>query len=821
MRKEAIGITIDGTDVRIAHLAASSKGLILKRIEIATLPERIGLEKGQGADEEQLRSFEEAFGQAAQEEQSEQEQQEEAQDAASALLSLLSGYNLRRAKLALNVPEDGVSYYTLNDNFAVKGTKLKKALIEMVAPTHDAAISPEMVGYIKGADKTLACVVCDSEPLLLPMLKELRPFLGRNKPYVGLIDSIDLALVGLARANHDLAEGEITAIVYISLEYSRVVVMKGKEFLRVLPSINEGAQSSTVSKTVFSKILFEQDEGDLPQIDRLILAGQAETVGAIEFFKENMPEAKVELMKMGKFARIEVQPSSLPAPISTFSLPIALARKALEPKNPSYYETNFIPGYLKEAQKPFRIAWHGFVTLGVIFALSLVLVLKANENYKQIQAKRELIRWMRQMVIAGNPIVVEVDLLKQQIDAYKKELARLAQVARNSKVWSRSLQKVCDLADRCESVWLTGFSSSTNEGYQITGKSTSREKVALLASAYTNSYLDVVSRGMVRDYRVWDFALRVRFPDVLDQPAYLALLQRRNQQKPGMPGLSVPPGFAGPPAGLASRSRRSPSAKMPGSMGHQAGLFVNQMLRAGFDAYYEMSERVARKQRNEAAAQQKLAVAEKPLEVKYRGPKAASSGDSEPVSERSVAPAESDKPRGDNSADEQKGTKREDLEKPKPSGSDQTKSSSAPEPKAKTADRKRLGANRRQPKLEAGLKRQLDRAVSLFRQGNYESSFRILNTILSENPNPSLACKTHYWLGHCLFGMGRLNEAVEQFERAAECPGSGVDDAARFMLGNCYVRLGKRAEANSEYEKLIQGYPNSRFVNIASARLAQ
>jgi len=863
MRKEAIGLSIEGTDVKVAHIAFSHRGVILKRLEVAQLPEPLGV----AAEEEELESesldaFEEAFGEVSPtktglDQKAEDEEQEE-EEASSTLLGVLSGYNLTKAKIGVNLPEDSVSFYTLSDTFAIKGRKLKRALIDMVSPKHDGAISPEMVDYIKAADKNLACLVCNQEPVFLEVLKELKPFLGRNKPYIGLIDTVDTALMGLVRANHELVDGEITAIIYVGADSTRITIMKGREYVRFLPSIQEDASSAQLLNTVFSKILFEQDEGGLPEINHVVLAGEADMPSALEFFSREMPDARVEIIKYGKFAGTEMEPSSIPAPLPSFALPLALAKKALEPTNPDYYQTDFTPDYLKEAQKPFRIAWHGLLSLLVIFAMSLLLVVKGGYNYVEIgDLETDTLKYSRLTQLA-QPLLYEIDMLNQQISGYESEMAQLASLAQDSHIWSESLDKLCDLTERCDSLWVATLSSSEKRGYLLRGKSRTREKITALASAYQDSYLDLVSRGMIRDYRLWDFTVRVKFPDALEPQVYLARVKNHGRDGFGQNahrGVAEPAGFAANMPNLAASAQQLPG--MPGgefspmapSFDMQASGMVGGLFRAGFNAYYEQAERIAgspelmrlqteqetreaeqRKlwtQQKQAQEEQKLAATEKPLDEQYLGPHVKSS---QSAPKLGPEPEPEVKPQAITETDgaEQKA-------KEAPPKRDQADGFG---PALKAAESKGATTKKEEPKSQkpqevVGSKQNAasdstsgatggayDRALELFKAGEYKQAAGLFNEVLAAQADPKKGCKAkaHYWLGHCLFGMGDFQAAIVELEHAASCKDKSIEDGVLFMLGNCHLRLGDEQTANEKYARLLKDHPNSRFGPIASAR---
>ena len=875
MKKEAIGISIEGTDVKVAHIAFAHKGVILKRLEVAQLPGPLGVaSKEEEPEGGSLDAFEEAFGDFSQvsarldQKAEEGKQRGEGESASSTLLGVLSGYNLKKAKIGVNLPEDAVSFYTLSDTFAIKGHKLKKALIDMVSPKHDGAIVPEMVDYIKAADKNLACLVCDHEPVFLEVLKELRPFLGHNKPYIGLIDSADTALMGLVRANHELVDGEITAIIYICADSTRIIVMKGREYVRVLPSIQEGANSQELVNTIFSKILFEQDEGGLPDINHVILAGEADMPSVLEFFSEKMPEARVEIIKYGKFAGTEMEPSKIPAPLASFALALALAKKTLEPTNVDYYKTDFTPDYVKEAQKPFKIAWHGLLALLVIFSMSLLLVIKGGYNYAEKQDLKEDTFNHNRLTRLAQPLLYEIDMLNEKIALYGTEMAQLASLAQDSHIWSESLQKLCDLTERCDSVWITSLVSSEEIGYVLKGKARAREKITALASAYQNSYLDSVSRGKIRDYRLWDFAMRVKFPDVLQPQVYIAKVREHSkdgfgqdahaglgepallaaqqpnldmsaQQLPGMPGGDYP---------LLASSSDMPGLDVPGLDVQGPGM-IGGLLRAGFNAYYEQARHVADSpqlkrlraeqerhdteqqriwmQQKRAQEEQNIAATEKPLDELYLGPRVKSSQGEpapEPMLEPAIDPEATIKTEG--GEQEQKDATPKD---------DQADRANEPLKVAESGSVGRafqpatigpqfaVGSNPQSAihnpqSTSAASQTDRDRALELFKAGEYEQAVELFNDLLAAQGDPKNDCNTHYWLGHCFYGMADFETAIAEFELAKSCGDESIEDGVLFMLGNCHLRLGNQQAANEDYSKLLKNYPNSRYGPIASAR---
>ena len=65
--------------------------------------------------------------------------------------------------------------------------------------------------------------------------------------------------------------------------------------------------------------------------------------------------------------------------IAEFAIPIALAWKASDSSNKSLISTNFLHKQIIESQKVFKVGWHGFVIVALIFIFSLLSTSKIME----------------------------------------------------------------------------------------------------------------------------------------------------------------------------------------------------------------------------------------------------------------------------------------------------------------------------------------------------------------------------------------------------------------------------------------------------------
>ncbi len=100
--------------------------------------------------------------------------------------------------------------------------------------------------------------------------------------------------------------------------------MKGRELWLVSPVINEGKNSSHVLGTIFSKILFQLDAGELPSLERIILANNWLGEKSVEFFQKNFPDILVEEFKFDP-EKIEFDPKLDDEAVSHYTTAIGIA----------------------------------------------------------------------------------------------------------------------------------------------------------------------------------------------------------------------------------------------------------------------------------------------------------------------------------------------------------------------------------------------------------------------------------------------------------------------------------------------------------------
>ncbi len=496
-RKQVLGIMVDGRDLKIAHLGWQNGEIVIHALEAVTLQRRLGRlttakppvvvsQEAEGNSvfglEDEVPDGEGGFD----------ETETEAGDVSSLLINILSKYPLKKATLAINLPEGQTSYYNFESDFNLKGKKLIKRLFAEISPLAGGTLDSAILDCFRSDLGELTVVVAEGNIALIDELAEIRSFLPRNTPIYNLIGSNEISLVNLARLNCDLPAKLISAVIYIGCDFSRVIILRGDHPISFVQTIREGYQSPQVCQTLFSKILLEQEEAGTPEIEQILLAGEIGLTHAFDFFSKQYPDAKVQSLTPGVLNTQYLKAEEI-AIFPNFAIPVALAWEALEKKNPSFIKLNLMPPAIKESQKVFKVAWHGFLMLGIVFFCAVLLSYQGLLRWNQINSLQESIRLKKSSSEALQPDLAYISQIQGQVSTYRSNLSFLDSLIVDPGKWSRLFTKLSHDFQSVDHIWIEDIKSDSS-GFTMIGKSLYRDRIPRLASCFPQVDLKRVTR---------------------------------------------------------------------------------------------------------------------------------------------------------------------------------------------------------------------------------------------------------------------------------------------------------------------------------------
>jgi len=505
-RNTAIGLFVDGQEAKLAKLSLKKGRVVVDDLRSATLISKIEELKTQPvAEGEVMAGAETDFAQAALPEVTGGE------DNNAILLSLLSPYPTSRYTLGYSIAEPSIYYHPIENAGQLKGRKLKAHIIQELQGTRETAPAMDAIDYFPTADGGLSAVVREDGLGLYRMLEGIKPFIGNRLPRFTLIDSADLSLIGLVRSNYGLGVDEITVVVYIGVEFSRLIFLRGTEFFHFAPVLGEGYESPNIQNTIYSRLLLEQDSIGIPRLDRIIIAGEGKRIAFDEFLKEQLPEIDIQYLQTPYLDTSGIA-EDVQDRISEYAIPIATAWKILQENHPAFYRVNLIPRDVLEEQRVFKLAWHGYLLLALIPVLAFYFTVRISDQRERIRALEADLAFKQTQAKANDTLRMEIDNLSRQMDAYRTALNVYNSIVPGYDRWSKVIERISREFARINSVWLTDLTAKEDGSMTLHGYTLYESRIPIVGKIFENTVLQSVQTQEIRKRPVYRFEMKITLP---------------------------------------------------------------------------------------------------------------------------------------------------------------------------------------------------------------------------------------------------------------------------------------------------------------------
>ena len=516
-KSTSIALFVDGLELKLAKLSIKKGNIVLDELQSATLAAK--LEERQLADlsSDTLTEGADAFALPA------DAGTEAAGDNNSILLSLLSKYPTASYVLSYAVSEPSIYYHTLESNFGLKGNKLKLRVLDELRNVRAVQPLLDAIDFFPSAEKNLICVVREDGMTMLHALEDIKPFLGKRLPRVALIESADVALMNIARANYGFAADEITTIIYVGVEFSRLIFMKGSEFFHFAPVLGEGYDSPNIQNTVYSRLLLEQDNMGIAHIDKILLAGESKRIGFDDFLRHQLPDVEVQYLRTPYLDSTNV-PQDVQDRIPDFAVPIATAWKVLDDDHPAFFGTNILPESIKEGQRTFKLAWHGYVLLSLVFLSTLFFTREYASMRQEVINKQQTLNQLRSRVEENEKLKAAIAEKNEQRGRYNTALAVYDSLVPGCDRWNRYISQLTKGVEDLRGIWITEVHALADGAMSVQGYALYRARIPRIAALFDNSTLTKVEVKEIREKSppVYNFLITVP-----PQP------EKAEQQSPG------------------------------------------------------------------------------------------------------------------------------------------------------------------------------------------------------------------------------------------------------------------------------------------------
>lgn len=506
--KTVISLFVDGLDIKFVHCALKNKRIYLHDIKTVSLVKRLeerslspdgvsgdgldlidSLETGEMKDE-----FAEGQG---------------GQTNSEVIIGLLAEYPTASYSLVYSISEPSVYYQQFEDNFGMSGSKLKRKLVDELAATRSVKPAMDALGYIDAAEGQVLSMIREDGLGLLDLIESVKDFLGKRVPKVPFLETSDVALMNLVRNNYDIEESEISVIIYVGTEFSRLIFMKGPAFFHFAPVISEGRLTPNIENTIYSRILLEQDSAGIMRIDRIFLAGDSHKIDLKQFLSPQFAESPIEYISAPTLDTSEFEESNENI-VSEYAIPIASAMRALEPKNSRYYHIDLLPVSFREGQKIFKLAWHGYLLLAMIFFVTFYFTSSYQEQNEEVRRSRLELQKKQEQLAENQRLQGILDSLGGQNRQFESALAVYDSLIPNYNRWSKVFTHLTNSVEGVNSVWIKDMVAKADSTIELTGYSVYRQRIPRIATMFEEATLQSVDMENIRGKDIYRFILVIK-----------------------------------------------------------------------------------------------------------------------------------------------------------------------------------------------------------------------------------------------------------------------------------------------------------------------
>jgi len=505
--KQAFGIHEDGIVVKFAHLVNLNNVVYLQALE------RIELDAPLYRRPDEKVDFEEAENPWESEPESESEiKMEEFSTEFEATYQiqpcdqLLSSYDFKQGIIALNVN---------SDNLIVKseGPLLNKKAIKQFAK---GSISAE---DFKKGNWQHSNVGINGKPQvwvhhgtnqLLDILTEYRQKM-KAPMFFQLADANDIALTDFFRLNLD-KESQRIIIVYIGNEYRRIFVFENGNWVDTFSL--QITQRIPKPEIIYSKLSLVLDEAQLGDVQKIAFCGEFATVEVVDYVQSQYEDVAVEFFQFRQVTIYEEKSAIWDYRfLAQYVLPIALAYKAMFFDNKCFTPSNFLPLSIIEGQKVFKIAWHGFIVLGVLFILTSL------GTYRILVANLDLIQSNRILKQRGEELLQkkeaakEIEQINNEIATQQQGLVIIRSLLEGKNPWTELLSRLMTEMNARPMTWLTNLRNEGN-GIFISGVTSRQDNVVSLSNILPMSRINKVTHHEIRNRDFWAFEIVANLPTI-------------------------------------------------------------------------------------------------------------------------------------------------------------------------------------------------------------------------------------------------------------------------------------------------------------------
>jgi len=420
----------------------------------------------------------------------------------------LSGVDASNRYVTVNVPSGDTIFQFLSDlNYAeIKKKEVLEVIEEKLIALYERKPNEDHYDFKIRDDGTLIIGSVDHESPTLKIVYNAVKRFNENYQIKDVIPD-ESVMMGMYRNHYDMDSEIITALLQIGKKKSRLLFMRGNQLLQVSPVINEGYSNKNYLSTIFSKILFQIDTGEVPALDQLIIFNNGKGEKVLDFFRSSFSELKIEEFQFKSDQLIFEE--SLTEIVPSYSTAIGLACIAAKKEMAKKVDLSFLPSYVIDQQKVFRLQWHGILLLVLIGFSPVVINYFYQQNSAEIDSLELRSNQLTSMISNVNPLVQRSEELSQELSLMQDQLTLLTDLNEDNIRWTVTMNHINRAVQNIGNTWITSFRQN-EDVIMIEGYSLFKNRIPELAGQFESVTLLNVRKQELRERDIYSFSMMIR-----------------------------------------------------------------------------------------------------------------------------------------------------------------------------------------------------------------------------------------------------------------------------------------------------------------------
>jgi Tfp pilus assembly protein PilN len=508
---ETIGLSIEAGRLKLAYIKRQGGRIKILSLESEQLPEPIDGRKNTllSVKNTDGKNSEDAFG-----------FQEPAQTSirtplqsdritnSDVILSVVKKYPLHSAKICITLPEGATDYRVFVNSDGLKGRRLQEQLAYELSSDTDTA-EPH---YIQIDEKSYllpsTAAVSDSISPLLTYLQEIKSLLGRRVT-ISCVIPPEVALAFVARNRTVSSDSSI--VIYVGEDFARIIFLKQGTMYRVSSVITFEHGNEDFVSIINARLLFELDQSGNQPPEEILLCGVGCNDRILRYFQSANPDSICAVITDDARFDTSLMEEKQAYDMTDYAVALGAAIAGFLGIHPSgengdkvYEHSNFLPKQVRQEQSSFRLAWHGYIALALIFGCSLFFTIERITLGIQKKQSEFQLTLIADALKAERAIQQEIVRMEERTKHYTTALMLIDSLRSTTPSYSAFLKFFSDETNLLNSIWVTHLSAEKT-AFRISGESVYRSRIHQLADAAENSSIQKMAEEKVRELAVYSF----------------------------------------------------------------------------------------------------------------------------------------------------------------------------------------------------------------------------------------------------------------------------------------------------------------------------